>query len=583
MSYYPPYKSSSNNVKVDLDLTNYATKTDLKNITHVDVSSFASKTNLAALKTEVDRIDTDKLKTAPTGLAKLTNAIEDDVVKKTDYNTKVTSIEAQIAGLAKNTVDNLADITKLKAIDTNSFVLKTKFSADINTSDDKIDGVENKIPDISGLATKISLNSYLQTSTFNAKVTEVESKIKDADIIAKSANTKASTIRSNLTSYATKADVATDITAIKNDYVTNASLSSQLNDLKSQHIATEVTGIDNKTKKNTSDILALESKLKQKEDTLNENERGLSFNRGFFFYKDQSYLVYNSKMGSFNFGLTSKDISQWKSTDIYNYSSDPNMNAVANTKSNLPNLKNDGRMHVYLSGNHFQQNKVIIPNNNNAINIYYVYKLDPIASSRDTSFTIQNALFGAMQITKDATNNSKNNYKGCGICFDERSQFGHTITEEGRAHTTNGRNVLIFGVDMSFGAHASNRENHIYLMGDGLTQGINDTTLYVEKNYWRNFTDPGKKFIISLHFNGDESYFFVNGRQELKFKAKTDQLVKEKLCIGNLSDQWTASESEKTGLYGNIYDFLVDYQAIVGVHPIFDMHRYLMTKHNIKP
>ena len=84
MSYYPPYKSSSNNVKVELDLTNYATKTDLKNITHVDVSSFASKTNLAALKTEVDKIDTDKLKTAPTDLAKLTNAIENDVVKKTD-------------------------------------------------------------------------------------------------------------------------------------------------------------------------------------------------------------------------------------------------------------------------------------------------------------------------------------------------------------------------------------------------------------------------------------------------------------------------------------------------------------------
>ena len=59
MSYYPPYKSSSNNVKVELDLTNYATKTDSKNITHVDVSSFASKTNLAALKTEVDKIDTD--------------------------------------------------------------------------------------------------------------------------------------------------------------------------------------------------------------------------------------------------------------------------------------------------------------------------------------------------------------------------------------------------------------------------------------------------------------------------------------------------------------------------------------------
>ena len=101
--YYPPYRSSSNNIKVKLDLVNYATKTDLKNITHVDVSSFASKTNLAALKTEVNKIDADKLKTTPTDLAKLTNAIEHDVVKKTDYNTKVTSIEAQIAGLIKNT------------------------------------------------------------------------------------------------------------------------------------------------------------------------------------------------------------------------------------------------------------------------------------------------------------------------------------------------------------------------------------------------------------------------------------------------------------------------------------------------
>ena len=213
--YYPPYRSSSNNIKVELDLANYATKTDLKNITHVNVSSFASKTNLAALKIEVDKIDADKLKTAPTDLAKLTNAIENDVVKKTDYNAKVTSIEAQIAGLTKNTVDNLADITKLKAIDFNSFVTRTKFSADTNTLDDKIDGVGKKIPDISGLTTKTSLNDYLKTLTFNSKVTEVESKIKDVDIIAKSAVTEANTISSDLTDYAKKAD-----------YVTNASLTS---------------------------------------------------------------------------------------------------------------------------------------------------------------------------------------------------------------------------------------------------------------------------------------------------------------------------------------------------------------------
>ena len=220
--YYLPYSSSRNNTKVELDLANYATKTNLNNITHVDVSSFASKTNLAALKTEVDKIGADRLKTAPTDLAKLTNANEHDIVKKTDYNTKVTSIEAQITGLTKNTEDNLADITKLKAIDTNSFVTTTKFSADANALDDKIDGVEKKKPDISGLATKTSLNDY----------------------------------------------------AKKADYVTNASLTSQLNYLKSQYIAIEVTGIDNKTKKNANDILALKNELQQKEYDISENEIG---------------------------------------------------------------------------------------------------------------------------------------------------------------------------------------------------------------------------------------------------------------------------------------------------------------------
>ena len=586
MSYYPPYRSSRNNIKVKLDLSNYATKNDAKNITHVDVSSFASKTNLAALKTEVDKLDTDKVKTTPVDLAKISNVVENEVVKKTDYNAKVTSIEAQKTGIAKNTTDNLNDITKLKAIDTNSFVTRTKFSADANALDDKIDGVGKKIPEISELATKTSLNDYLKTSTFSSKVTEVESKIKDTDIIAKSANPKANTIRSNLTAYAKKADVDTDITTMKNDYVTNASLSSQLNDLKSQHIATEVTGIDNKTKENASDILALENKLTQKEDTINENERGLSFNRGFFIYLQQSHLVYECKVGSFSFN--NKNISKWESTSVFNSSDYYSMNGIKNTKSEMPILKNDGRLYIYLQGNHFQQHNVLTSNNDhvldkNVINIYIVYKLDPLASTRDKSYTIQNALFGAMQITKNATDYHKNNCKGYGICFDERSELGHTITEGGHAHTTDARNVLIFGADMTFSIHATNRANHIYLMGTGLTQGINDTTIYAEKNFYRNVTDFGKKFVLSLHYNGDNSDLFVNGRQELKFKAKTDQLVKEKLCIGNLIDQWTTSESEKTGTYGKIYDFVVDYEQISGVKTIYDMHRYLIIKHNINP
>ena len=280
---------------------------------------------------------------------------------------------------------------------------------------------------------------------------------------------------------------------------------------------------------------------------------------------DESSLVYDCKLGSYNF--TAGKITTWKSTGMFNYLSNSNMNAVTDSGGDLPVLKNDGRMHVYLSGNHFQQNKVIIPNNNNVINIYCVYQIEPISSSRDNTFTVQNALFGAMQITKNA-DTDKYKYKGYSICFDEGGLFSIE-------NINNGRNVIIFGVHENSVIHANNKANNIFVMGDTFVQGINDTTLYAEKMYSRNFTQPSTKFVLSLHYNGDNSYLFVNGKQELKFKAKTESLVREKLYIGNLSDKWSTSGSEKTGLYGNIYDFAVDYEAIIGVKAIYDMHRYL--------
>ena len=169
-TYYPPYKSYSNNIKVELDLTNYAIKTDLKNIIHTDVSSFASKTNLAALETEVDKIDTNKLKTVPEDLAKLSDVIKNETVKETDFSD-------------------------------DDYVKKTKFSADTNALDDKIDKVDEKIPDVSRLATKssvtilvrdlddridklkindyakkTSLTNYMLTSAFASKSTKLENK-----------------------------------------------------------------------------------------------------------------------------------------------------------------------------------------------------------------------------------------------------------------------------------------------------------------------------------------------------------------------------------------------------------------------
>ena len=167
------------------------------------------------------------------------------------------------------------------------------------------------------------------------------------------------------------------------------------------------------------------------------------------------------------------------------------------------------------------------PNNNNVVNIYIVYKLYAINNTRNTDYTIQNALFGAVKVTKNS-DISKNKYEGYGICFDE----GGTFT---KGSITNGKNVIIFGADMSFSIHADNRANNIYVLGDFLVQGINGTSIYADKIYSKNFTEPGKKCVLSLHYNSSNSYLFVNCTQELKFKAKHDQILKEKLCVGNLS------------------------------------------------
>ena len=566
--YFSPYKHSSENIKIKLDLSNYATKKDIKDITHIDASGFASKTNLAALKTEVDKIDTDKLKTVPDDLAKLTNVVKNEVVKKTDFSA-----------------DN--------------YLTRIKFSTDANSLDDKIDKVDKKIPDVSGLATKssvttlvknlddridklkindyakkTSLTIYMLTSTFNSKSTKLENKIKDADIIAKSAVTKANSIKSNLNDYAKKTDVANDITKIKNDYVTIASLTGRLNYLKAQHIATQLKTTDDKTKKNASDILEFESRLKQKEDIVDDVQRDNALTSGRDYYHDKMYLLYECRSYSFNketYSTGDQLVKNWKSTGINNYSTGSNLDGGTGG-INYPILKGDGRIYVRLPGVYLKQNKLVKPNNKNVINVYIVYKLDTVSSIRDDTLTVQNALFGGVKLTKN-TDTSKCKYEGYAICFDE----GGTFSKGG---INNGRNVLIFGVHENSLVHANNKANNIYVMGDPFVKGIKGTTLYAEKIYKTNFSESNKTFVLSLHYNGDDSYLFVNGKQELKFKAKDNQIVKEILCLGNISDDWLATDVTNTGFAGNIYDFAVDYTE-TSVGTIYNIHRYLMKKNDV--
>ena len=177
--YFPkPYEPFGGDINVKVDLSNYATKADIKNISHVDTSSFALKTNLANLKTEVDKLDIDKLAPVPVDLSKLSDAVKNDVVKKTVYEKLVAK------------VDN---------IDTTDFVLKTKYNTEktelekkiLNVTDfvkkAKLTELENKIPDVSILATKTALTaakskipdvgSLAKKTDYNTKITEIENKL----------------------------------------------------------------------------------------------------------------------------------------------------------------------------------------------------------------------------------------------------------------------------------------------------------------------------------------------------------------------------------------------------------------------
>ena len=185
--YFPPYRSSGRDIKVEPDLSNYATKTDLKNVTHVDVSSFASKTNLASLKTEVDKTDADKLKTVPVDLAGLSNVVKNDVVKKTEYNSLK---------------------TKVDSIDTTDFLLKTKYEKDGSDFEDKISKIDKSLGDVSDLVNK---------TDFNAKVTEIESKI--SSIRGLATNTALTAVENKIpdvSSLVKKTDYNTKISEIEN-------------------------------------------------------------------------------------------------------------------------------------------------------------------------------------------------------------------------------------------------------------------------------------------------------------------------------------------------------------------------------
>ena len=202
------------------------------------------------------------------------------------------------------------------------------------------------------------------------------------------------------------------------------------------------------------------------------------------------------------------------------------------------------------------------------VNIYIVYELKA-SSSNFSDPTIKDCLFGAVTLTKNA-DIDKYRYSVYGIGFSRRGSC--SFPGDGF-----GQNVIIFGADMSSSLDIDYKGKYILVLGRGPTQGLGENSLTAEKVHSINYTVTKKKFCLSLHYNGANSYLFVNGTEIYKFKDKDSEIVPSWLCLGNISKDWSTDNMKKTGLTSYVYDFSADYNAVT-VGDIKDIHNYLMKK-----
>ena len=320
-------------------------------------------------------------------MAKLSNVVKNDVVKKTEYNKLV---------------------TKVNGIDTTNFVSRTKYEKDGSNFEDKITKIDKKIPDISDLVKK---------TDFNAKITEVEGNL--------------SSINKKITT--------------------------------------------NKTKH-----LLVENELKKLEKFDAAYFRGKNY-----FEEDgtQNYLVFQPVYKYFE--KTGDKVSSWKSKGLSNEKTI--LTVISIDKSATKAIYDNARIKVKFNSDLLRQNQVTY-NHGSIVNVYIVYETTP--NTKTSNITLENCLFGAIKLTKNS-DVYKYKYSGYGIGFDSGGSFSHP-------GGGNGTNVFIFGADLSNSMHANNKVNNIFVLGIGFIQGINDTTIYVEKIYSTNFTVSNKKICFKF-------------------------------------------------------------------------------------
>ena len=260
-------------------------------------------------------------------------------------------------------------------------------------------------------------------------------------------------------------------------------------------------------------------------------------------------------------------ILSWKSRGLH----DKKIKAIVTNNDLLNpriNIYDMGKFRIKFNGSFFNRFPPTMPHRN-VVNMYIVYEIT--SDYKDINYpTLGNCLFGSVKLTKNA-DIEKYGYFGYGIAFDRQSSFS--------IGNKTGKNIIIFGVDISLSSKIDHIKKDILILGKGLTQGLVHT-LRAEKMYSINFTKRNTKFCLSLHHNGANSYLFVNSTEIIKFKAKDSEILAYSLCLGNISKDWSQDNMKKTGFNGYIYDFSTDYKAIA-TSDILDIHKYLMKKNNI--
>ena len=213
-------------------------------------------------------------------------------------------------------------------------------------------------------------------------------------------------------------------------------------------------------------------------------------------------------------------------------------------------------------------NNISIPKK--VMNLCISYTLNPQLRNLNTDSTLGNWLFGSVKLTKNA-DLDKYKYDGYDIGFDPPSEFSFTDGSFGKS-------VNIFGADMSSSVHIDNKGKDILRLREGPTQGLDDITLTVEAKYLINFTQSGKGFVLSLHYNGSNSFLFVNATKIYQFKAKDFEIKDYELCLGNISNNFKINNlKKKNRIERGCKIFSVDFNPI-DTKDIVDIHKYLMKR-----